>query len=47
MRKKRLAFSKFSLIMSAIALILVDVPTANCVFPLIIGCLWNTGKTFT
>ena len=46
-RKKRLAFSKFSLIMSGLALILVDTPTGNCVFPLLLGCAWNGGKIYT
>ena len=47
MRKKRLAFAKFSFIMAIWTLFLLDGPTANCVLPLIIGCGWNTIKMGT
>jgi hypothetical protein len=47
MRKKRLAFTKFALIMAVIALILVDKPTPNCVFPLIVSSIWNAMKLGT
>ena len=47
MRKKRLAFAKFSFIMSIWTLFLLDGPTANCVLPLIVACGWNTMKMGT
>jgi hypothetical protein len=47
MRKKRLAFTKFALFMAVAALLLVDKPTANCVFPLIVSSVWNTMKLGT
>ena len=47
MRKKRLAFAKFSFMMAIWTLFLLDGPSANCVFPLIIGCIWNTAKMST
>ena len=47
MRKKRLAFAKFSFMMAIWSLFLLDGPTANCVFPLIVGCGWNTLKMGT
>ena len=47
MRKKRLAFAKFGFLMSVVGLILVDTPTANCVFPLIVGSVWNVMKLGT
>mmetsp|Transcript_11649 Transcript_11649/g.15794 ORF Transcript_11649/g.15794 Transcript_11649/m.15794 type:complete len:182 (+) Transcript_11649:445-990(+) len=47
MRKKRLAFAKFSFMMAIWTLFLLDGPTANCVLPLIIGCGWNTLKMGT
>lgn len=47
MRKKRLAFTKFAFIMAVIALILVDKPTSNCVFPLIVSSVWNAMKLGT
>jgi hypothetical protein len=47
MRKKRLAFTKFAFIMAVIALILIDKPTANCVFPLIVSSIWNSMKLGT
>ena len=47
MRKKRLAFAKFSFMMAIWTLFLLDGPTANCVLPLIIGCGWNTIKMGT
>ena len=37
MRKKRLAFAKFSFMMAIGALLLIDKPSPNCVVPLIIG----------
>lgn len=47
MRKKRLAFTKFALIMAVAALLLVDKPTANCVFPLVVSSVWNAMKLGT
>jgi len=47
MRKKRLAFAKFAFVMAVVGLVLVDTPTANCVFPLIIGSIWNAIKMGT
>lgn len=47
MRKKRLAFAKFSFMMAIMTLFLLDGPSANCVAPLIIGCIWNTVKMGT
>ena len=47
MRKKRLAFAKFGLIMACLTLLLMDKPTSNCVFPMILGVLWNLGKIST
>ena len=47
MRKKRLAFAKFSFMMSIWTLFLLDGPTGNCVLPLIIACGWNTMKMGT
>ena len=46
-RKKRLAFAKFSFIMSIGTLFLLDGPSGNAVLPLIIGCGWNTVKMGT
>ena len=37
MRKKGLAFAKFSFMMAIGALLLIDKPSPNCVVPLIIG----------
>jgi hypothetical protein len=37
MRKKRLAFAKFSFIMAILALCLLDKPSPNAVAPLIVG----------
>ena len=47
MRKKRLAFAKFSFMMSIWTLFLLDGPTYNCVLPLVIGCGYNTIKMGT
>ena len=47
MRKKRLAFAKFSFMMSIWSLFLLDGLTFNCVLPLIIGCGYNTMKMAT
>jgi hypothetical protein len=47
MRKKRLAFTKFSFFMAVLSLLLIDTPTGNCVFPLIIGSAWNALKLGT
>lgn len=47
MRKKRLAFAKFAFVMAIVALLLVDKPTPNCVFPLIVSSLWNAMKLGT
>ena len=47
LRKKRLAFAKFSFMMAIWTLFLLDGPSANCVLPLIIGCGWNTIKMGT
>ena len=37
MRKKRLAFAKFSFMMAAVALILIDKPSPNSILFMIIG----------
>lgn len=47
MRKKRLAFAKFSFMMAIWTLFLLDGPTGNAMLPLIIGCGWNTVKMGT
>ncbi|CDW75514.1 UNKNOWN [Stylonychia lemnae] len=47
MRKKRLAFTKFAFMLSVIGLMLIDTPTPNCVFPLILGSIWNAMKLGT
>ena len=47
MRKKRLAFAKFSFFMAITGLTLLDTPTPNCVLPLIICSGWNTLKMGT
>jgi hypothetical protein len=47
MRKKRLAFTKFAFMMAVIGLMLIDKPTKNCVFPLLVGSVWNTLKLGT
>ena len=47
MRKKRLAFAKLSLMMAVMGLLLVDTPTANCVFPLIISSVYTSIKLAT
>ena len=47
MRKKRLAFAKFSFMMAIWSLLLLDGPSGNCVLPLIIGCGWNMVKMGT
>ena len=47
MRKKRLAFAKFSFFMAITGLFLIDTPTPNCVLPLIICSGWNTLKMGT
>ena len=47
MRKKRLAFAKFSLMMAILGLLCIDTPTANCVFPLIISSMYTSIKLAT
>ena len=47
MRKKRLAFAKFSFFMAITGLTFLDTPTPNCVLPLIICSGWNTLKMGT
>lgn len=47
MRKKRLAFAKFSFFMAISGLFLLDTPSANAVVPFIIGAGWNTMKMGT
>ena len=47
MRKKRLAFAKFSLITSISTLLMLDSVSANCMIPLFIGSLWTTLKMGT
>ena len=42
-----MAFTKFAFMMAVIALTLIDAPTPNCVFPLIIGSIWNAMKLGT
>ena len=47
MRKKRLAFAKFSFMMAILALFLIDKPSANCVAPLVLGQIYTTMKVGT
>ena len=47
MRKKRLAFAKFSFMMAVWALLLIDKPSANSVFPMLIGQAYGSGKLAT
>jgi hypothetical protein len=47
MRKKRLAFAKFSFIMAIGSLMLIDKPSPNAVVPLIIGQIYTTMKIGT
>lgn len=47
MRKKRLAFAKFSFMMSIGALLLIDKPSQNAVVPLIIGQTYSAIKLGT
>jgi hypothetical protein len=47
MRKKRLAFAKFSFVMAIGALLLLDKPSPNAVVPLIIGQGWSMMKLGT
>ena len=44
MRKKRLAFMKFSFVMAWYSMYYISTPTPNWVFPLIIAGLWNLFK---
>jgi hypothetical protein len=47
MRKKRLAFAKFSFIMAIGSLFLIDKPSPNAVVPLIIGSGYSAMKMGT
>jgi hypothetical protein len=47
MRRKRLAFTKFAFVLAVVGLILIDKPTPNCVFPLVVGSIWNALKLGT
>jgi len=47
MRKKRMAFAKFAFIMAVVAMFMLDQPTPNCVFPLIMASGWTTLKMGT
>jgi hypothetical protein len=47
MRKKRLAFAKFSFVMAVAALLILDKPSPNAVAPLIIGQGWSMMKLGT
>jgi len=47
MRKKRLAFSKFSFIMATLSLYLLDTPSHLALIPLIMGSVWNALKIGT
>mmetsp|Transcript_40675 Transcript_40675/g.29947 ORF Transcript_40675/g.29947 Transcript_40675/m.29947 type:complete len:169 (+) Transcript_40675:280-786(+) len=47
MRKKRLAFAKFSFIMASLSLFLMDAPSGNCIFPLFVGLGWTILKMAT
>lgn len=47
MRKKRLAFAKFSFMMAILALLCIDRPSPNSVLPMIIGQLYVSGKLGT
>ena len=46
-RKKRLAFMKFSFIMSSVGLFYLNTPTPHWVLPLMVATLWNTFKSGT
>lgn len=47
MRKKRLAFAKFSFMMAVVALILVDKPSPSSIFFMIVGQVYSAFKIGT
>lgn len=47
MRKKRLAFAKFSFLMAAVALLMLDKPSPHCVLPMLIGQGYSAMKLGT
>jgi hypothetical protein len=47
LRKKRLAFSKFSFMMAVLAMTMVDQPSGNTVLPLLIGQVFSATKMAT
>jgi hypothetical protein len=47
MRKKRLAFAKFSFIMAILTLFLIDKPSPNAVAPLIVAQIYSSLKIST
>jgi hypothetical protein len=47
MRKKRMAFSKFPIIMSSIAMLMVNTPSNYCLLPLMASCAWTSLKMGT
>lgn len=47
MRKKRLAFAKFSFMLAVLALIMLDKPSPNSVVPLIAGQIYTGMKVGT
>ena len=47
MRKKRLAFGKLSFVMAIVALLLIDKPSQNSVFPLIVAQGYTAMKVGT
>ena len=47
MRKKRLAFAKFSFMMAVLALLMLNKPSQNVVVPMLIGQVWSGIKLGT
>ena len=47
LRKKRLAFAKFSFVMAICALMLIDKPSANAVAPMVVGQAYTAFKMGT
>lgn len=44
MRKKKLAFAKFTFLMGTIAMTFIEGPSPNCVFPLVVGSIYSLIK---
>ncbi len=47
MRRKRLAFAKFSFITSISTLLMLDPVSGNCMLPLLVGSIWTAMKVGT